>query len=1318
MEQVYKYVAEGITSGQISKQAAIELVKLIKRHEKKPLGDMAIIGMAVNVPKAGNAREYWNNILNSVDCIGSFPEARKKDIERYIYGVRNSDIDAKYSVGAFLDNVDMFDYKFFKMTPRQAGLMDPNHRLMLEIMWNVIEDAGYGGERLKGSQTGVYIGFANPPIECYAGAVYEVEPDAVQVAMTGNIAAIIPGRISYTLDLKGPSVLLDTACSSSLLAVHLACKGIENGDCDMAIAGGVKLHLFPFDHEDRKMGIESSDGRTKTFDDSSDGTGIGEGCAAVMIKPLSKALQDGDNIYAVIKSSAANQDGTSVGITAPNSDAQAEVIVKALENAGINPETISYIEAHGTGTKIGDPLEIEGISKAFRRYTDKKQFCAIGSVKTNIGHLFEGAGVTSLIKMALALKEKKLPPTLHFNKPSTKISFEDSPVYVNDQLIEWETDGTPRRCGVSAFGLSGTNCHVILEEAPSILRQNYDGDKNNPWILTLSAKSETGLNKLIDDYIGFLESEGGMSARDICYTASTGRGHYEYRLAVIGRDTSGLKLKLKKAGGSKYKEITEKGIYYGQHKISSENMESDGLYCISEDKKIQLSTKAFEKMGLLSEDSVGKWEAIEQLCMLYIQGAEIPWDEMYKGKNARKVSIPTYPFERSRCWLNLPEIEEAADCSPYYHLSWLEEGIRYKNPDVLKGAVMVFKDTAGIGDEIIAKQRAAGRQVIEVSSGLNYEKIAEQSYVVGYSQQDYEKLVSETLKAGITQILYLSALTGGKEPEGEDEQELYQQRGVFSLFYMTKAIAACGRSDKLDILLVSEYANEITGEEEVIIPENAPLFGLGKVAGREYEYMECRGLDVDAHIKAEDIIAELEGKSETYQSAYRKGKRYVEKFQELDIEKQEEDQNKIREGGIYIITGGTGGIGLESAKYLASKAKVKLALVNRSKMPEKEMWQEILKKNEDGRMCKKIQALVDIEAMGSEVFCYSANVADFNEMKAVVDGLRDKHGCINGVIHGAGLPGDTVIVLKEEDSFKKVYLPKVKGTRILDMLTEQDNLDFFIMFSSVAAIFCSPGQGDYVAANNFMDSYAAYRSRKGKKTLTIDWVAWKETGMAVETGANVDELFKAITSAKAIESMDKILNRDIKRVLIGELNFKYKYLPLVENSNYIKLSEEIIESIHKYSKNSPSLKTKQNKKKSVGIVGLTGRKDGIYTETEKKVAQIWGEVFGYSEIGVMDNFYNLGGDSILALKIISQINATTGITMTIADILNCQTIFESAEFLDKKCRAEGAPDVFESEGQAIGEEAAAALEKEAQEHQESSPRKVESTIQKDVEFDF
>lgn len=732
--------------------------------EEENIRDIAIVGMACRFPKAGNLIGFWENLKNGRDCIGEFPESRKKDVIDYF---KYMGVDLKSSgflKAAYLEEIDKFDYNLFRLSPREAALMNPTQRLFLEIAWETIEDAGYSAGDLAGSNTGVYVGYIGDLDGYkYKQMITDINSADTAIAVPGNLSSIIPGRISYLLDLKGPTMLVDTACSSSLVAVHLACNAIRSGECKMAIAGGVRINLFPVKTSE-KIGIESSDYRTHSFDDSSDGTGTGEGVAAVMLKPLSAAVRNMDNIYAVIKGTAINQDGSSAGITAPNASAQAEVIIKAWKDADINPETISYIEAHGTGTKLGDPVEVEGIRAAFNRYTGRKQFCAIGSVKSNVGHLYDSAGIISLVKSALMLKHKMLVPSINFEKPNSRIIFENTPVYVNTKLKPWIFGPEVLRCGVSSFGFSGTNCHLVLEEAPKnteYLRKNRQG----PELLVLSAKTSSSLAGLIRKYADYLEEKSSADLKDITYTANTGRSSHGFRMAMVIKDREDLKAKINVLAKAPVNSGSE-GVFF-----------NNGLPGQPDDVQ-QINDSAAELVRQFVESGKTDESALEEIGRLFLAGGEINWKKLYKNDGRKRTSVPTYSFDKKRCWIKIPEsgsmqgrrdlsraCEPAASGSDNVSLSGRDSGI-YSATEQAVASVWSHElgyDTINIkdsfqqmgGDSILAAKTAHNlcevlKKKISAADVLKYPNAAEfAAYIDGYCVSDEgEAPVAGIQKAG------------------------------------------------------------------------------------------------------------------------------------------------------------------------------------------------------------------------------------------------------------------------------------------------------------------------------------------------------------------------------------------------------------------------------------------------------------------------------------------------------------------------------------------------------------------------------------------
>lgn len=594
--------------------------------------DVAIIGLSSRFPFADNYTEFWDVLSADSNCIRPFPAARKQDAEKYLKSIHPAEHSFDFIEGAYLDQVDQFDYPFFRITPIEANMMNPNQRIFLETAWGCLEDAGYGGDKIKGTNTGVYVGYmADSEGSQYRLMASDTNKQHYAAGVTGNLASIIPSRISYLLDLKGPSLLVDTACSSSLVAIHLACSAIRSGECSMALAGGVRTILLPLDLQE-KIGIESSDGRTRAFDDRADGTGIGEGTAAILLKPLDEALKDRDHIYAVIKGTAVNQDGASIGITAPNVAAQTEVIVKAWKDARIEPETISYIESHGTGTNLGDPIEINGIHAAFQKYTDHKQFCGIGSLKSNIGHLYDCAGIAGMVKLVLSLQHREIPASIHFNTPNRKIDFLNSPVYLVNRKKKWEKD-FPLRAGISSFGFSGTNCHIVVEEAPRV--QEPPTVKGTPHeVFTISANSKKALIRYIDRYYQFLTDHEDIDLRNLCYTANTGRPIHSFRVAMVIESITELRGFLNLLLGEALDGYRNgKGpIFYGdkQSKKNTNTVVSDHLV---------------------------------KLAKAYTEGENVRWHSLYNKEQRYTIPLPTYPFERERCWISIPDPEHAASSS-------------------------------------------------------------------------------------------------------------------------------------------------------------------------------------------------------------------------------------------------------------------------------------------------------------------------------------------------------------------------------------------------------------------------------------------------------------------------------------------------------------------------------------------------------------------------------------------------------------------------------------------------------------------------------
>ncbi|HYO13133.1 MAG TPA: amino acid adenylation domain-containing protein [Thermoanaerobaculia bacterium] len=488
--------------------------------------EIAIIGMAGRFPGADGIEQFWRNLRDGVESL-TYLDA--EDVPADLRGQ-----PGHVPVARMIPDYDLFDAGFFSVNPREAEILDPQQRVFLECCWEALEDAGYDPGRVPGP-VGVYAGSR---LNFYLMNVYS-RPDLVRsmgdlVVQMGNEKDYLATRVSYKLNLGGPSVTVQSACSTALVAVHLACQGLLSGECDMALAGGVSIRIPELGYVASEGGVSSPDGHIRPFDAKAGGTVFGSGLGAVVLRRLSDAVADGDTIHAVILGSAVTNDGIQkVGFTAPGMDGQVRVLRNAYTVADVDPGTLSYVEAHGTGTPVGDPIEVSALTRVFREHTEERGFCALGSVKANIGHLGAAAGIASLIKATLAMERREIPPSILFDEPNPQIDFASSPFFVNTELRPWESNGRPRRAGVSAYGMGGTNAHVVLQEAPPA----EPTSASRPWqLLLLSARTETALETMTANLAAHLEVHPEAALADVAYTLQVGRKVHEHRRSVVCRD--------------------------------------------------------------------------------------------------------------------------------------------------------------------------------------------------------------------------------------------------------------------------------------------------------------------------------------------------------------------------------------------------------------------------------------------------------------------------------------------------------------------------------------------------------------------------------------------------------------------------------------------------------------------------------------------------------------------------------------------------------------------------------------------------------------
>ncbi|WP_258298149.1 PfaD family polyunsaturated fatty acid/polyketide biosynthesis protein, partial [Paenibacillus peoriae] len=589
-------------------------------HEDRAI---AVIGMSGRFPMSKNIEEYWNNVSAGRDCISGIPLERW-NIDANPTSAIHSTQPPDYRWMGVLEEAECFDPLFFHISPAEAEAMDPQQRLFLEQAWHCIEDAGLRPSSLSGTRCGVFVGCAASD---YAELVGSGGWNAQ--GLMGRALSILSARISYHLNLKGPCLAIETACSSSLVAIAEACESLSLGTSDLALAGGVYVAATPsMQHMTGNAGMLSPSGRCYTFDNRADGFVPGEGVGVILLKRLQDAERDGDHIYGVIRGWGVNQDGKTNGITAPSVNSQTVLEQEVYRRFQIDPATISLVEAHGTGTRLGDPIEVEALTAAFRSFTTGKNYCALGSVKSNIGHLLAASGVAGVIKTLLALKHLMLPPTLHFESLNEHIDLQDSPFYINTQLQPWRSEaGRSRRAAVSAFGFSGTNAHIVLEEYAEMRESSQlkaAPEDHRTLHFVLSAQSAEQLGEYAAALKYWLECHPEAELRDVAYTLQVGRETMDHRLAFMAASRQ---------------ECLQALDAYLRSGMSPGNLM--GYVKGSGEPTAATFGKISPPVGGL--DSIG-----EQ----WVREGEVDWSKLYGEATPRRISLPGYPFARERYWMS------------------------------------------------------------------------------------------------------------------------------------------------------------------------------------------------------------------------------------------------------------------------------------------------------------------------------------------------------------------------------------------------------------------------------------------------------------------------------------------------------------------------------------------------------------------------------------------------------------------------------------------------------------------------------------------
>ena len=1144
LDKLARHVQQVLVPAPVARQPTINIL-----HEEP----IAIIGMSCRYPQAANIDAFLSLLERGESGMQDIPLARW-DNEKYY----DPDVNALGRLYikqlGLIDNVKNFDAEFFNISPREAKLMSPQLRVFMETSYHAIEDANLSLAAIKDSKTGVFVGCGtNEYPRLLAGLGVNLDDLNIYFA-TGNVLNALPGRVAYSFDFHGPIQALDTACSSSMTAIHNACLSLQAGDCNMALAGGVNILLTPDSNITlSKARMLSPESRCKTFSEDADGYARSEGCGVVVLKRLSDALHDKDTILAVIKGSSINSDGKSGGFTVPNGTAQEEVIRSALAKAKLQPADIDYIEAHGTGTPLADPIEANTLIKIFSESHSKEHPLYLSSVKTNIGHAESASGVAGVIKAVLSLQQHKLFKHLNFKKLNSGIELINTVIPLTTQ--DWPQTHGLRCAGVSSFGFSGANAHMVLQEAPPTPQAVRTLPAES--ILVISAKSKVSLELMLASYQHYLATTSAEFA-DICYTAATGRSHFLYRVAI-------------KASTA-------------QHAATLIAQKEYTIYHVKKE-----------------HQTVQQLTTLAQMQAAYQLGFMVSWSAFYQSlaTHFAKVKLPLYEFAREEHWFDeqgkLKEVPLSKDWG--FQLQWQRQAFD-KNNRKMQGSKWLL---------IGAQHLAAG--------------FKEQGLSLVLEDEDYPL---NTLEG----IIFAAGLDATSSIDIE-ANVAFQQQLIKKLLGLVNELSRQDIALQLIVLSNNAIAELAVGEPNL---SNSPLIGFCKTLVLELPQFKTILIDLEKTEQPNDLMAVLNeinhnhGQNYEHLVAYRQGARWVTRLKKAALV---EKKNALYGEGRYLITGGCGGLGLVSAQALLSAGARELILTSRT-----------VDTPAINEAIKKIRACYS----GRIIRTLSLDITDKEQLGNLLAELN-ADGLLKGIIHAAGAGIKASVLEHQDEDVDYVFAAKVKGGWYLHELSQQCNLNFFVVYSSIASVFGSNKESVYSAANSFIDALIAERLRLGLVGTAIQWGPWVEVGMA-KGRAQGQSLRQALISNEQGQAFIK--------TLIGS---PFNYVTIIA-PEYLKFMLDFVPKPQPvfYQDLAASLLSVGEQIPSTGSSNLSPwLSDYLQQSVDKRFAAckdlisgICTDILELADLDADEGFFELGFDSLMMTEMAAKLKNTLAPSLKIA----------------------------------------------------------------------
>lgn len=1265
---------------------------------------IAIVGMAGRFPGADSVDELWSNLL-----AGRGGLRELSDEELLAAGVSPAQLaDPSYvRVNGSVNDHDRFDAGMFGFGRREAETMDPQHRVFLETCYEAIENAGYPPMQLR-ERVGLFAGCGFPDYLWNVLGAFEEAGGALMLAI-GTERDSFTSIASYKMNLRGPSVSIQTFCSTSLVAVHLASQALLNFECEIALAGGAFLTLphgtgYAFE----EGGIYAPDGKVRAFDAGARGSVAGNAVSVVVLKRLGDAIADGDHITAVVLGSATNNDGSAcAGYTAPGVDGQAAVIADAISFAGVKPESIGYIECHGTGTVLGDSIELAAMARNFRARPDRK--VVLGSLKASIGHTDRAAGTSSLIRAALAVRHGVLPATPNYRTPNPALLTARDKFEVLTADRPWLADRGPRRAGVSAFGLGGTNAHVVLEEPPEPPPAT---DRPGPHLLVLSARDAAALDAATERLRAHLLRQPGLVLADVAFTQQVSRSTFPVRRAVVcdgladataaladpGRwidgttrqRTSVVELVLAPQADERWcaaviaaaralgaavaqQPATPAGAVLAVAEALGGLGVRVGGVCGPESVR-DLAAGLAAQLGAGTDAGVcdtararlvvgpdgaaaEHWFA-RSVARLWQDGVEVEWSGLHPGR-PRRVPLPTYPFQRRRYWVDGMVAQSSASPSAAgrtddldqwtYAPTWrsvpVELGDRSEQMREAGPWLVLAGDRRG--EAVAAYLRGCGAAVTVARLGDGYTAAEDgQCTIRPDSTEDLARLLAalEQVPRTVVHAFSLAPADAGAEPGlGRSRARGYHTALALAAVY-SKVAPDLG----VNLLGVTEGALAIAGTAPTH-PEQAVLAGLLPVLAQENPGWICRHVDIDAPAHGGDaaLAAAIAGAAlGQYQGpiALRGTGRWVRTFEHLPLPAPQGPGGVPAEGTVVLITGGLGHVGLILARHLAVHRGCRVVLTSRTPMPPRDRWEQVAA-GQPSRVSRLVGSLLEIERLGGRVLPVAADAADTEQMRRAIHHAEAEFGPLGLVVHAAGIsdpsgfgPAHQISAAGTDAHFDA----KLGGLRGLRAALADRQIPG-ITLSSLSAVLGGLALGPYSAANAALDACVlADRANGSARWITVDWDTWGQAdpALAGEFDMRAEEAVQIFERAlAAVDRVDHVV------VSTGSLTDRFHQWIVERGLGGVLDETEEVERDPR-----PDITT-----------AYVEPREG----TQAELAEIWGRVLRLQQVGADDDFFRLGGNSVLAIEVVARIRKGLKVPVPTSAVLGYPTVRGLAEQIDE-----------------------------------------------------